>query len=432
MHWLTDLPAFLFALGVIIFVHEFGHLLVAKAFDTRVETFSLGFGRRLWGFQRGDTDYRVSLIPLGGYVKLSGEDGGAATGDPREFLAKPRWQRVLVFLAGPTMNILLAIVLIAIVFMIGIEVPDLQQIPPVLGTVEAGSSAAQAGLQPGDRIVEVNGKPVERWQDVGFATMTSPEKPVRLVAERAGQRLAVEIVPRKVERYEFGDTGGMFPVVLPRVSQVLPGSPAESAGFQIGDEIRSTDGRAVTDPASFVAYIAAHPGQPVQVEISRAAAIQTLTVTPRDDGGKGKIGVGIGVFQRYGPGRAVIESVKYNWYVTQQTFAVLGKILRREMAAKSAFSGPLEIANLSGAAARAGFKNLLYLMGFISISIAILNLLPLPILDGGNIFILLLESVIRRDFSLAIKERINQLGFVLLMALMAMVLYFDVVKIGAR
>jgi regulator of sigma E protease len=431
MHWLTDLPAFVFALGVIIFVHEFGHLLVAKAFGTRVETFSLGFGRRLWGFQRGETDYRVSLVPLGGYVKLTGEDG-ASTGDPREFLSKPRWQRILVFLAGPTMNILLAIVLIAIVFMVGIEVPDLQQIPPVLGTVEAGSPAEKAGLKPGDRIVEVNGKATDRWQDVGFATMTSPDRPVRLVAERAGQRLSVEIVPQKVPRYEFGDTGGMFPVLLPRISQVLPGGPAEHAGLQIGDEIRLLDGRMVTDSGSFVEYISAQAGQPVQLEVMRNAALQTLTVTPRDEGGKGKIGVSLGVYQRCGPARAVVESVKYNWYVTQQTFAVLGKILRREMAAKSAFSGPLEIANLSGAAARAGFKNLLYLMGFISISIAILNLLPLPILDGGNIFILLLESLIRRDLSMVIKERVNQVGFVLLMALMAMVLYFDVVKIGAR
>jgi regulator of sigma E protease len=431
MHWLSDIPAFIFALGVIIFVHEGGHLLMAKAIGARVDVFSLGFGRRLWGFKRGDTEYRVSLIPLGGYVKLAGEDS-VGSSDPQEFLNKPRWQRILVFLAGPAMNILLAITLIAIVFMVGIEVPDLQQIPPVLGTVEAGSSSAKAGLQPGDRIVEVNGKAVDRWQDVGFATMTSPEKPVRLVAERAGQRIAVEIVPQKVPRYEFGDTGGMYPVVLPRVTRVLPASPAEAAGLLIGDEIRSTDGRAVTDPASFVEYIAARPGQTVQIEIARGAAVQTLAVVPRDEGGAGKIGVGIGVYQRYGPGRAIVESVKYNWNVTQQTFAVLGKILRRELAAKSAFSGPLEIANLSGAAARAGFKNLLYLMGFISISIAILNLLPLPVLDGGNIFILLLESLARRDFSLAIKERINQVGFVLLMALMVMVLYFDVVKIGAR
>lgn len=432
MNWLTDIPAFIFALGVIIFVHEFGHLVVAKAFGTRVETFSLGFGKRLWGFRRGETDYRVSLVPLGGYVKLAGEEAGTSTGDPREFQSKPRWQRILVFLAGPAMNILLAIVLIAVVFMVGIEVPDLQQIPPVLGTVEADSSAAQAGLRPGDRIVEVNGQPVSRWQDVGFVTMTSPEKPVRMVVERGPERLPFEVVPRKVPRYEFGDTAGMFPVVLPRVSQVLPGSPAERAGFLIGDEIRSTDGRAVADSSSFVGYISEHPGQPVQVEIMRAGALQTLTVVPRDESGKGKIGVGIGVYQRYGPLRAFVESAKYNWYVTQQTFAVLGKIVSGQLAAKSAFSGPLEIANLSGAAARAGFKNLIYLMGFISISIAILNLLPLPILDGGNILILLLESVARRDFSLVFKERINQVGFVLLMALMLMVLYFDVVKIGAR
>lgn len=432
MNWLTDIPATVFALGVIIFVHEFGHLLVAKAFRTRVETFSLGFGKRLWGFQRGETDYRVSLVPLGGYVKLAGEEAGTSTGDPREFQAKPRWQRILIFLAGPAMNILLAILLIAVVFMVGIEVPDLQQISPVLGSVEAGSSAAQAGLQPGDRIVEVNGQPVDGWQDVGFATMTSPERAVKLTVERGGQRLAAEIVPQKVPRYEFGDTGGMFPVVLPRVSRVMPGSPAERAGFQIGDEIRATDGRAVPDPSSFVTYISEHPNQPVEVEIQRSDGRHTLTVEPRDEGGKGKIGVGIGVYQRYGPARAVVESVKYNWYVTRQTFAVLGKILRGELAAKSAFSGPLEIANLSGAAARAGFKNLVYLMGFISISIAILNLLPLPILDGGNILILVLESIGRRDFSLVVKERINQVGFVLLVALMLMVLYFDVSKIGAR
>jgi regulator of sigma E protease len=432
MNWLTNVPAFIFALGVIIFVHELGHLLMAKFFGMRVDTFSLGFGKRLWGFRRGETEYRVSLVPLGGYVKLAGEEGDTPEGDPREFRAKPRWQRILVFLAGPAMNIALAIVLIAIVFMVGIEVPDLQEIPPVLGTVEADSSAAQAGVRAGDRIVEVNGKPVERWQDVGFITMTSPEKPVSLTVERGVERLAFEVVPKRVPRYEFGDTAGMFPVVLPRVSRVIPGSPAERAGFQIGDEIRATDGRAVTDPASFVGYISEHPGQPVKVEIQRGGAISTLTVEPRDDGGKGKIGVNIGVYQRYGPGRAVIESVKYNWYITRQTFAVLGKILRRELAAKSAFSGPLEIASLSGDAARAGFKNLLYLMGFISISIAILNLLPLPLLDGGNIFILLLESIGRRDFSPILKERINQVGFVLLVGLMAMVLYFDVVKIGAR
>ncbi len=428
MDFLTNALAFVFALGVIIFVHEFGHLLIAKAFGVRVETFSLGFGKRLAGFRRGETDYRVSLVPLGGYVRLGGEDPEARTGDPREFLAKPRWQRVLVYLAGPTMNVVLAILLIAVVFMIGIEVPDLQEIPPVVGTVESGSSAAAAGLLPGDRIVEVNGRAISRWQDVGFTMMTAPEKPVALAVERDGRRLDVEVVPRKVPRYEFGDTAGLYPIVLPRVSQVLPGGPAEQAGFVIGDEVRTVDGQAVTDPQAFVAHIEEHPGEEVRVEVKRGAETLVLTVVPRDQGGKGKIGVWVGVFQRYGPLRALRESVRYNVNVVRQTIAVLGKIVRGELAAKSALSGPLEIAALSGAAARSGFKNLLYLMGFISISIAVLNLLPVPILDGGQIAVLLVEGLMRRDLSVRFKERINQVGFVLLVALMVMVLYFDVVK----
>jgi regulator of sigma E protease len=428
MDFLTNALAFVFALGVIIFVHELGHLLMAKAFGVRVETFSLGFGKRLGGFRRGETDYRVSLVPLGGYVRLGGEDPESRTGDPREFLSKPRWQRVLVYLAGPAMNVVLAILLIAIVFMIGIEVPDLQEIPPVVGTVEPGSSAAAAGLAPGDRIVEVNGRAISRWQEVGFAMMTAPEKPVTLGVEREGRRLDVEVVPRKVPRYEFGDTAGLYPIVLPRISQVLPGGPAEQAGFAIGDEVRAVDGQPVTDPQSFVAHIEKRAGEEVRVEVRRGVENLVLTVVPRDQGGKGKIGVGIGVFQRYGPVRALRESVRYNVNVVRQTLAVLGKIVRRELAAKSALSGPLEIAALSGAAARSGFKNLLYLMGFISISIAVLNLLPVPILDGGQIAVLLVEGLMRRDLSVRFKERINQVGFVLLVALMVMVLYFDVVK----
>jgi len=427
----STLLATAFALGTIIFVHEAGHLLVAKAFGMRVLTFSLGFGKRLFGWKRGDTDYRVSLFPLGGYVKLGGELPDERTDDPAEFLNRPRWQRIVVYLAGPTMNVVLAITLIAIVFMIGIEVPDLQDIPAVLGTVEADSSAAAAGLHAGDRIVEVAGKPVSRWQDVGFELMTSAERPIALAVEREGQHLSFQVTPGKVPGYDFGDTAGMYPVVRPRIMQVLNNSPAQAAGFQPEDTIRTVDGRTVADPQDFVQYIEQHAAQVVKVEIDRAGKLQVLSVTPRAEtaaGGKGKIGVGVGVYQRYGPGRAFVESAKYNWHLTTQTFAVLGKIFKREIAAKSALSGPIEIASMSGAAARSGFKNLLYLMGFISISIGILNLLPVPILDGGQITILAIESVLRRDLSMVVKERLAQVGFTLLIGLMSMVLYFDFAK----
>ena len=430
MTLLSNVVAFVFALSVIISVHEAGHLLAAKAFGIRVLVFSLGFGKRLWGFRRGDTEYKVSLLPLGGYVKLGGEEADDASGDPREFVNRPRWQRVLVFLAGPAMNVLLAILLIAAVFMVGIEVPDLQRIPPVLGTVEEGSRAAAAGLLPGDRIVAVDGRQVDRWQDVGFAMMTSPERPLQLTVERApgAEPFTATVTPARVPRYEFGDSAGMYPVVLPRVTRVLPATPAESAGFAIGDELRAVDGRPVADPPDFIAYIEAHAGQKVEVEIEREGEILVLPVVPADQDGKGKIGVNLGVFQRYGPVRALVESVRYNAGVTRQTLVVLGKIVTGKLAAKSALSGPIEIAALSGAAARSGFKNLVYLMGFISISIAILNLMPLPLLDGGNVFILCLEGLLRRDLSLPLKERINQVGLVLLVMLMVAVIYFDVIK----
>jgi regulator of sigma E protease len=428
-HVLTDLLAFIFALGVIIVVHEAGHLMVAKAFGVRVLTFSVGFGKRLWGFTRGETEYRVAAVPLGGYVRLSGENLEESTGDPRDFLSKPRWQRILVYLAGPAMNVVLAVALFAALFMVGIEVPNLPDMPPVVGGVEDGSSAAKAGLQRGDRIKAVDGEAVENWQQVLLALLTSPAHPVQLTVERGPQTFTATVTPQRIPKYETGDSAGIFPAIRPQVTQVFDDSPAAKAGFRAGDEIRKVDGRPVADSRDFVSYIEKHAGTPVEIEIVRNAKAQTLTVVPRSDSGVGKIGVGIGFFQRYGPGRAFIESVRYNVQIVSDTFQIVGKIFSQKISAKSAFAGPIEIAKQSGAAARSGFKNLLNLMGFISISIAIMNLMPIPILDGGQIFILLIEEVIRRDLSLRLKEVITQVGFVMILLLMGVVLYFDFLKL---
>jgi len=243
---LTNLLAFAFALGVIIVVHEAGHLMVAKAFGVRVLTFSIGFGRRLWGFRRGDTEYRVSLVPLGGYVRLGGENPDEISDDPREFLNKPRWQRILVYLAGPAMNVLLAIVLIAGLFMAGIEVMSLPDTPPVIGGVEAGTSAAQAGLQRGDLIVKVKGEAVEDWNAVVLTLLASPEKPVPLTVRRGKGTLEAVVTPRRVPRYDVGDFAGLLPSIRPQIIKVIDGDPAAAAGFRPGDEIRGVDGRCST------------------------------------------------------------------------------------------------------------------------------------------------------------------------------------------
>ncbi len=424
---LTNTAAFIFALGVIIFVHEAGHLLMGKAFGMRVLAFSLGFGKRILGFRRGETEYRVSLVPLGGYVSFGGEDPGEETRDPRDFHNKPRWQRIVVFLAGPAMNVLLAIVLIAFVFMVGVQISALPDVPPVIGTVFPDSPAESAGLEPGDVVVAVDGEEIDDWDAVQFALVTSPEKDVALTVRRGERVLDVVVRPQRVPRYEVGDAG-VLPKMLPTISSVGADSPAEAAGFRPGDLVRGVDGRGIGGMEDFIGYIEVRAGQAIAVEILRDDAVTTLNVVPAETDGKGRIGVAISYFQRFPPGEAFVQSLRFNWQITQRTFQVLGKIVTGQVAAKSALSGPIEIARLSGAAARASFVTLLQLMGLISISIAILNLLPIPVLDGGQITVLLVESLRRKDLTLKLKERIQQVGFVLILMLMGLVLYFDVVK----
>lgn len=427
MNLLSNALAFVFALGVIIFVHELGHLLVAKAFKVRAKVFSLGFGRRLWGFERGGTEYRVALVPLGGYVQLGGEDPDEVTDDPYEFLNRPRWMRVLVYAAGPAMNVALAILLVAGVYMVGIEVPAPPDIPAVIGTVLPGAAGETAGLVPGDRIVEVAGHEVSKWDQVRFEILTSPGRDVPLKYRRGMEVRSTVLVPDQVESY--GDAG-VYPEMLPRIGGLFEGDPAAVGGLEIGDEIRKVDNRVIGGPADFVAYLADRADQPIEIEVLRRGTPTTVTVTPRDKDGRGWIGVQLssGHFQRFGPVEALVQSVKFNADITVQTFVVLGRIVSGRLAAKTALAGPIEIAAMSGAAARSGFVNLLHLMGLISISVAILNLLPVPVLDGGQIFILLVESLRRKDLSLRVKERINQVGFVMIVMLMVAVLYFDLVK----
>ncbi|HEX6901585.1 MAG TPA: RIP metalloprotease RseP [Thermoanaerobaculia bacterium] len=422
---LTNLLSFIFALGVIIVVHEAGHLLVAKAFNVRVLTFSVGFGKRIWGRQRGETEYRISAIPLGGYVRLGGENPDETSDDPREFLNKPRWQRVLVYLAGPFANVLLALVIFAGLFMVGIEVMNLPNMPPLIGGVEQGSSAAQAGLRRGDLIVAAGGEAMDDWNDVVLALMGSPDRPLPLTVRRGDQTVEATVTPKRVPKYEVGDFAGLVPSIRPQIIQVVAGQPAEAAGFKPGDEIRAVDGRPIADSQAFVEAVSKRPGQPTRVDVTRDGRPLTLNVTPT---AAGKVGVQIGFYQRYSPGRAFIESARYNVQVVEDTFRILGKVVTGSLSAKGALAGPIEIAAQSGQAARSGFKYLLHLMGFISISIAIMNMLPIPILDGGQIFILGVESVIRRDLSLRLKEVISQVGFVMILLLMFVVIWFDLMK----
>ena len=427
LHILGNVLAFIFALGVIIFVHEAGHLLVAKAFRMRVLTFSLGFGKRLWGRQRGETDYRISAVPLGGYVKLAGEDPDEEGHDPRDFPNRPRWQRILVYLAGPAMNGVLAVLLVAGLFMVGVDVPALQSIPAEVGTVEAGSPGDAAGIRPGDRIVAIDARPVEQWKQVAFAIMTSVGRELAVEVERDGERLLFTVVPARLAEYEIGDAG-IYPRLLPRIAQLVAGAPAAEAGLRVGDEVRAVDGRSLANAAELIAHIETRAGTPVRLEIVRGGAPLAITVVPATVDGKGRIGVLLSLQQRYGPARAFVESLRFNGEIARQSLVVVGKIFTREVKARSALAGPIEIAAQSGQAARAGWKSLVYLMAVISTSIGLLNLFPIPVLDGGQIALLLVESTLRRDLPDRVKERVNQTGLALIVLLMLTVLYFDLAK----
>ena len=428
MDALTKLLSFLIVLGVIIFVHEAGHLAVAKAFGVRVLAFSLGFGKRLFGFRRGETDYRVSMIPLGGYVRLGGENPDEISDDPREFLNKPRWQRILVYIAGPAMNVVLAIAIMTGLFMVGTDVAgEMGREEAVVGFVAEGSPAGAAGLRPGDRLLAVDGEPIATWDDLAVGVSFSPGEPLELTVDRAGERFSATVVPEEIKPYGFGDIG-VFPRTLPRVIAVEAGAPAEGAGILVGDEVVAVDGRPIANPNEFIEYIQEHAGEQVVLGVRRAGGRLEIPVVPKEDDGQGRIGVGLGTYARYPPGEAFVQSLRFNWNITVRTLGVLGKILTGEVAAKRAVSGPLDIASLSGEAMQAGVDRFVYLMAVISLSIAIFNLLPIPLLDGGQIFILLVETVRRRDLSLALKERIQQVGFVLILMLMAAVILMDLSK----
>jgi regulator of sigma E protease len=324
--------------------------------------------------------------------------------------------------------VVLAIAIMMALFTLGTSVTmSLDRIEPVVGAVLEGSPGEAAGLEEGDRLIRLQGEPIDTYQDFVMGVSLAPEKPLALTIERDGKQIDTTLTPVKADSLGYGDAG-VLPRLLPRVIQVDPGTPAAAAGFAAGDELLAVDGRPLAGQREFIEYIEKHPGAPVEVAVRRAGERLALAVTPEDQDGVGRIGVGIGYWVRYSPGEAFVESLRFNWNVTTQTLAVLGKILTRQVSAKNAVSGPIDIASLSGQALRTGPKQLVYLMAIISISIAIFNLLPIPLLDGGQIFILLVETVRGRDLSLTLKERIQQVGFLLIIMLMAAVILMDISK----
>jgi regulator of sigma E protease len=439
---ITTLLAFAFVLGVLVFVHELGHFLAAKRVGIRVLKFQLGFNPTILSFRRGDTEYSIGALPLGGYVKMAGDtpeeverdERGNVVRRPDEFLSKSKWERFQVLIMGPVMNLLLAVIVLAFVLHRGADVPAYQDQPPVVGNVMPGSPADQNDIRPGDLIISVAGREVDTWDDLFIAIGTRPNRETSLVLQRDGRELERTITPvvsPGQSRFEIGDIGVM-PNVHPRLVSISPGEPGERAGLMAGDVIVAVDGETMTFQTQLREAIRKHAEQPMTLTVRRNAMDQDIVVTPARRGDAGWLGVGLVDESRRlmpGPVEALGLSVRRNVDSAGLIFQTVWGLLTRETSPKQ-LMGPVAIAQLSGESAQLGWIPLLNLMAAISLNLGLLNLLPIPILDGGHILIMGLEGVARRDFSVRVKEKMLLAGFVVLMMLMVTVIYNDLARIS--
>ena len=429
---MTTLLAFLFVLGVLIFVHELGHFLMARRLGVRVLTFSLGFGPKILKATRGGTEYCVSAIPLGGYVRMAGEHGQEnRVGAPDEFMSKSKGERFLVLVMGPAMNLILAVIVMWLVLYQGAEEPAFELQPPVVGRVAEDSPAARAGIAAGERIVSVAGRAVDTWDALYLEVMPRAEREIAVVVRGVdGRERTLRMTPDSQTRFEMGDIG-VGPALRPQVLQVMPGEPAEQAGLRARDVIEAVDGERV-DHAELIARINASPDVPLSLTVRRGGETREVRVTPTLRGDVGLTGMTVNPYETriVEPGffEAFGMSLRRNYEWSGLIFQTLWGLLTAETSPRQ-LVGPVGIAQLSGSAAQVGWIELFSLMAMISLNLGILNLLPIPVLDGGHIFIMGMESVARRDFSMRVKERMLLAGFVLLMMLMVTVIYNDLTRI---
>ena len=424
-------------LGFMILIHEFGHYAVAKLLGVRVEVFSIGFGKRLIGFRKGDTDYRIAAIPLGGYVKMSGENPmDERTGDPAEFMSHSRWHRFLIAIAGPTMNILLAIFLLTTVYMVHYEYPVFLDKPAVIEGIKLDSAAAQAGLQPGDRIIKVDGIDNPTWEQLQPRVWLSANQPLSITVQRGDQIFRKTIVPQPVTTSEVG-SAGWYPEEPVIVGRVEADTPAAQAGLAEDDRIVAMNGKPLVSIESMIERLQQSKDAPVDLTVIRGnqtlsfhlKPVLSKTEDPKE--------------QRYRLGflnksetkvttlpftQALALSLEQNKKYSLLILELAKKIVQGKVSMK-AVSGPIGIAQDAGyAAQQKGWTPLMELTAGISLNLGIFNLLPIPILDGGVILFLLIEGLMRRDVSLRIKERVYQAAFVFLVLFAVMVIYNDLMK----
>ena len=445
----------LVVLGIAINIHEFGHFAVAKLFGMRVEAFSFfGLGPRIWGFRRGHTDYRISAIPLGAYVKLYGDEAtGPLEGKDQTaekvpeaelYELRPRWQKFLVMLGGPFMNLVLAL---AIPFGSAI-IQGIPAVPaPVVGSIKPDGAAAHAGMQVGDRIISFNGVENPTWRNITVEAGINPDRELKMVVERKGERIPLAITPRREVVLAGQSAGlidaepdaGVMPVI---VGAVESNTPAEEAGLQTDDRIVSINGEMVRNVQQSKALVEQFKAAPIQLDIVRDGKPLTLTATVRKlNDGTERLGFGFKrpdlPLESATLSTAVAYAFDTNWENLKATGQVLGQVFAGKRSVKdSGLGGPVGIFQQSAEATRLmGIEGFLLILTVISLSLGIFNLLPIPMLDGGQIMVLGIDKVMSwfgKTLSMVAKERIQLTGLAVILLLMVFVMFLDFSRIASN
>ncbi len=437
----SKILVFLAGLAALIFVHELGHFLAARKCGVVVEKFSLGFGPKIISKTSGGTEFLISAIPLGGYVKMKGEELDEESSEEGSFSAAPVSSRMIIAFAGPLFNILFAVAIYYFVYLGGVPV-----LSTLIGSVRDSSPAQAAGLATRDRIVEIDGQPVRYWEDLLKIVHKSPGKELNIVIERNSDRvMSLAITPLAEEITNmFGEkeTVGLIGVtpLVQEIAYIKKDSPAEQAGFKLGDVVLSINGAPMLGWQTLKENAAEHPGKEAIFEVDRGGETLSIAATPKSeivtdpDGKKVEIGVlGLGLIgemltEQYGPFASVKRAFEETWRITYLIGASIKKMIFGSVPAES-IGGPILIFQIYGQQAEQGFSELVRLTALLSINLGLLNLLPIPMLDGGHLFFFLIEVLKGRPVSEKNRERAHQVGLFMLLSLMAFAFYNDIARI---
>ncbi|MDO9464581.1 MAG: RIP metalloprotease RseP [bacterium] len=428
LNWLIHILPFIVVISVLVFVHELGHFLVAKRFGIKVEKFSLGFGPKLIGFQKGDTEYLVSAVPLGGYVKLAGESTEEKTGAVWEFYSKGPFQRILVILAGPFMNILLAIFVFSCIFFTGIELPYFEA---KIGEITEDSPGSKADLKVGDTILKANGKQIKDWSKFQRIILTHPNHALSILIDRNGERKSIQ-VKTEFNKEKGGGYLGVSPFIPPVIGIVEPESPAYKAGIRKGDVVLFISGKQMSSWNDMARSIHNSAGEKISLIIMRERKQLEISVVPKlnktlNIGLIGIIPEFKTITRKYGPIGAFVQGCNQTISLIGLTYRSIWMLIKREISIKT-LGGPIMIAQLADKQAKAGLVNLFYLLALISINLAVINMLPIPVLDGGHTLFFLIEAIKGKPVSEKWLEWTTKFGIALLVTLMVYVTFNDIMR----